>query len=310
MTDPLKEMRRSWAERQLPAGIADRYTWQTRMIRLVPDWHFHELVVPRIFFTQGRSPQTYDDDPMSAYARGKESDPWDSISLRRDKAAWRDSHALLTSGPRVRQPQAVNHVAAMVESGALTADDYALHIAGIARGKEAAKQILWRHDRFPAPMALLKDADLAERLGTMLQSSEIAGKGLNASCRVLCANYLVPGFDMMAKDKQRELLRPNPKHPTDIDCLSKEIDPRRSYWARMEGHFYALLRELPADKDAASERWRAAVEREAKKAFKESADQLGQSARAIRARALVNPSLRPRANNACNGESNQKEVIA
>jgi CRISPR system Cascade subunit CasA len=280
MDDALTWMRRSWTERQLPRGIADRYSWQTRMIRIVPNETASDLVVNEVFFTQGRSPAKYDDDPMCAYARGEAADPWRPMPLRRDRAAWRDSHALLKKGGNVRQPQAVENASNMLDVGVLKREEYTLNVVGLARGREAAKQVLWRHDRLPAPAALLKNADLVERLGDLLQRAEGEGKSLRSRTRELCSAYLSVGGR-----------KPDPDA---VNTLAEEIDPRRSYWARLEGCFYALLRELPKDKEAASEQWHKAVAQEARKAFDESANQLGQSARAIRARALVRPRFDPR----------------
>ena len=305
--DSLQTARRSWSERQLPRGIADRYTWQTRMIRIVPDGTCGNVVARAVFFTQGRSAAEYDDDPMCVYERKAPSDPWDTVSVRRDRAAWRDSHALLRSFGNVRrQPRAVEFVAQLLLDGAIASEDHTVNVVGLASGGKAAKFVLWRHDRLPASSSLLKEPDLVERLERLMGDSERTGGGLVHACRVLCANYLTPEFDELPEEKKRNLLKPNYRHPTDIDRLSQEIDPRRSYWARLEGCFYALLRELPKDKEAASEQWHKAVEQEARKAFDESANQLGQSARAIRARALVRPRFDPRRPSAGNAHPTEE----
>ena len=92
---------------------------------------------------------------------------------------------------------------------------------------------------------MMRDPDLVERLGHLTGIAEGTGNDLRYRCRLLCANYLVRGFDALDQRERQTLLRSNPRRPTDIDNLSMEIDPRRDYRARMESHFHALLRELP-----------------------------------------------------------------
>lgn len=270
--------RRSHAAR----GIVDRYTWQSRLLRLIPEVIHGETVAREVYFTQGRNADKSPEDPMKAYMKSEE-EGFTPVSLSIAKASWRDSHSMFAVNRDVfRRPGMFDLIASLLESGVVAPDaTYTVNVVGLATApNKAGKFILWRHDRLPAPAALLKDADLVERLGDLLRSSEHTGTNLWQKARELCAAYLSMG------DKKAD--------PDAATKLAEEIDPRRDYWARMEGHFYTLLRELPKEKEAASDQWYDAVEGEAYRAFKRSADQLGQSARAIRARAKVSPRFDPR----------------
>jgi len=256
------------------AGVADRYTWQSRLVRILPPQETGQRTVGDVYFTQGRSADKSADDPMKAYVRD-DREGFIPITLNSAKATWRDSHALLSfDRQRFKRPQVFDHTANLVADGLLDcSEDLVVNTVGLATAPgKAGKFTLWRHDKMPAPAIMLKDVDLVERLGSLLNAAESASESLWYSARELCAAYLAVGSR-----------KADPKATSN---LAADIDPRRDYWARMETHFYALLRELPTDKDAASARWHNSVIREARAAFHRSADQLGQSGRAIRARAL------------------------
>jgi CRISPR system Cascade subunit CasA len=263
-------------------GISDRYSWQSRLLRLIPTVVARQTVVREVYFTQGRNADKAPDDPMKAYTK-REEEGFTPVTLSVSRASWRDSHAMLATNRAVfRRPGMFDLVASLLESGVIAPEaSFTVNVVGLATApNKAGKFILWRHDRLPAPAVLLNDANLVERLGDLLTSAERIGALLRNFARDLCRAYLSTAGK-----------------PADSDAVNKladEIDPRRSYWARLEGCFYALLRELPKDKETASEQWHKAVAQEARKAFHESANQLGQSARAIRARALVRPRFDPR----------------
>jgi len=256
-------------------GIIDRYTWQSRLMRILPTQEESKVFVKEVFFTQGREADKSPHDPMKAYTRS-EKEGFVPISLSMFKASWRDAHSILsTNKNEILRPAAFNFVAELLYEGILESDaTYTVNAVGLATApNKAGKFILWRHDRFTTPAVLLKNQDLVERLGELLGDSERVGSRLWEVTRELCKAYLSMG-----------------ERKTDADAvtnLSSEIDPRRDYWSKMEGHFHTLLRELPKDKDAAGKQWNEAIVREARVAFNKSASQLGQSGRAIRARAKV-----------------------
>ena len=280
--------RESWARPQRIAGVAQLYTWQGRLVRLPPTQRNGHLMVSALYFTQGRSAHDTEEqdvmDPMKAYRRDGDDKPWMAVRLDRRKAAWRDAHALLSRDrKRFKCSGIIEQVASLIEDGSLPADTmYTINAAGIAKGKEAAKVMLWRHDRFPAPGALLTDTDMVERLGYALRCAETIATQLDRANRRLCQLFLSPETSP-------------PPDKKDVTKLSDSIHPRRAYWSRLEGKFHTLLHDLPADKERATDEWLHGVKTEADRAFHESAGQLGQSPRAIRARARVYANFDPEA---------------
>ncbi len=265
-----------------PCGYADRYTWQSRLIRI---YEKNGVVGSPIVVTQGLVMESEKElpshlrDPMFCYMVSndkKEISPW---NLKQNRASWRDLHALLAIWPKSnggnRPPLSLyffDYVADKLEQE-FNSREVELNVFGTV--SDRAKIWCWRHERMRVQSCLLHNNDLVERLSWLLNEAERIGRRLKDSTRELCRHYLSLGERV-----------PQPK---DVDNLSEKLNPHRDYWAKLEGHFYTLLRQLPLDKDAASETWYQTIIREAYAAFNKSAGQLGQSARAIRARALVYP---------------------
>jgi len=260
-------------------GPVDRFTWQSRRVRLIPERrHQGTTVVCQLCFTQGRSADKSPYDPMKAYRRD-ERQGFVPVSLSAGKAAWRDLHALVSLEESTKRPASLNHAARMVRAGIL--ESRLLHtvdVVGLATApNKPGKFLLWRHDRMPVPAALLGDQDLMSYLAGAIQCAEDMAKqpwGLQRRMERVCRLFAAPAAD-----------RPGGRAPRreDIAPLLDSLNPQRSYWSRLEEPFYRFLQDLPDDPDGASECWLDAVETEARRSFREACRALGTSARAIRA---------------------------
>lgn len=271
-------------------GVVDRLTWQSRLVRLLPN----DGTVSRIYFTQGRSADRSTGDPMKVYRVSKEEGVA-VLPLNSGRAAWRDAHSILTipaTNSNERRPECFNLVARARSTGAVQPErQFVAHVVGLASAqKKAGKFLLWRHDRMPVSAALLADVNLIERLGRLLQDAEQAAIRLNNRTRRIAKLYLAP-YAESPKGRQAD--------KGDVDRVADAIDPRPAYWARLEKHFSTLLEHLTNDWDtarndwkaedqqAATNVWREHVKGEARKALEESIRSLGTTARAIQAVARV-----------------------
>lgn len=271
-------------------GVVDRLTWQSRLVRLLPNGGSFS----RMYFTQGRSADKSPGDPMKVYRASKE-EGISALPLSSGKAAWREAHSILTipaANSNERRPECFNLVARARSTGSVQPErQFVAHVVGLATppGK-AGKFLLWRHERMPVPTALLADVNLIERLGGLLQDAEQAASELNFRTRRIAKLYLAPHAE-----------EPDGRKPDDKDVanLIEKIDSRPAYWARLEKHFFAVLEKLPNDWDtasnywkqdnqqAATNAWRKHVKFEAQQALEESIRSLGTTARAIQAVARV-----------------------
>jgi CRISPR system Cascade subunit CasA len=273
---------KSWERPTTFAGAVQRFAPLSRFIR-VRDRQ-------SMFFTNGLKTAVDSDDPMKAYSRQDDNQPYQALKLSEDRAAWRDAHTLFSLGSSVRKPPAsLNHIARLVWNGivAKTAQPRA-NVVGLAT--DQGKALLWRHERMPVPPAMLAEDDLIGRLGRLLQDAEQAALELNNRTRRIAKLYLAP-----------EAESPDGRQPDkdEVTKVGESLDPSPAYWARLEKHFFELLQNLPEDWDtdrnywkpddqqAATNAWHKHVKDEAQRALQESILSLGTTARAIQAVARV-----------------------
>lgn len=266
-------------------GIVDRFTWQSRLIRLLPE----NGGFSRMYFTQGRSADKSQGDPMKVYRMSKEEGV-SALPLSSGKATWREAHSILTipkANSKEQRPGCFNLLArARLDDAISPEKKFAVQVVGMASApKKAGKFLLWRHERMPVPVEILNDVNLIERLGGLLQNAEHASSELDHRTRRIARLYLKP--DGQEPDK------------SEVTKITESVDPRPSYWARMEKHFFELLEHLAEDWDTekegwkpdqeqkATNMWREQVKREARQALEESIRSLGTTARAIQAVARV-----------------------
>lgn len=270
-------------------GVVDRLTWQSRLVRLLPN----DGTFSRMYFTQGRSADKSPGDPMKAYRQSRE-EGISAVPLSSGKAAWRDAHSIFTipaANSHERRPECFNLAARASSTFGQPQRQFMTHVVGLASApNKAGKFLLWRHERLPVPAALLDDVNLIERLGDLLQNAEQAASELNNRARRIAKLYLAPDADSPSGRQADK---------DEISRVADAIDPRPAYWARLERHFFALLENLakdwdtehrgwkPDDQQAATNTWRNDVKDEAKKALEESIRSLGTTARAIQAVARV-----------------------
>lgn len=279
-------------------GYRDRLTWQSRLIRLLPIETKNGTIVRRACFNHGRSADNGQNsyDPMLAYRRDEKRGDL-VVRLSDEKASWRDMHALIgVSEAGVKKtPDAMGFVSEV--EGLPASYRLRVNVAGLAN--DQAKVLLWRHDRYALPLAVLKDRDdkqaLTSALRDLTKEAEDMAYFLWGKTRDLCTNFLAP----MMHDPLGKPLEGGMKADKDrVSALAQSIDPRSAYWARLESGFQRLLLHIADDEGDASEEWRDALECQARIAFGEAVSQLGDSVRAIKAEALANayfkaPSRRP-----------------
>lgn len=171
----------------------------------------------------------------------------------------------------------------------------------------------------PVPLKILGSFDLTERLGGLIAEAETVGAELSRGLRwdsrmrrtirkepvgriqAIADLVLSPSMVMRSPGVLRTSEGRAPEDALNKAALdlSESLDPRPSYWARLEKHFFSLLEDLPNDWDSASDdwkpddeqgatnAWRKHVRSEARRSLEESIRSLGTTARAIQAVARV-----------------------
>jgi CRISPR system Cascade subunit CasA len=274
-------------------GSVDRFTWQSRLVRLLPEKSNGITVVRRCYITQGRSADITNPDPMHAYYTSKKAGNV-VVRLSADKASWRDAHALFSFSDGAPKPACFGSIATLIREGTPRLNRhrlYQVHIAGLAN--DQAKVLLWRHDRFSIPLALLDQSAQGNLLENKLKMwMQWADRGEWTDGKSKCM-----GMASKLSERTKSVVRyylsqsgqrnPDPK---DVSNLAKALDPLGAYWARLENHFQDLLlkiAEAPDDEpwlEKAGDIWARAIKTEADRAYREAViNGLGESARAIQA---------------------------
>ncbi|HLJ56863.1 MAG TPA: type I-E CRISPR-associated protein Cse1/CasA [Chthonomonadaceae bacterium] len=281
-----------------PRGTRDRLTFQARLVRLLPGGSADDPVVRRAAFNHGRSldaPGQGRFDPMLAY-RASKKEGYLVTRLSPERAAWRDFHALIgLNQPAAGRPDRVTpralhqlHASLAMDVAGLEANRaIRLNVAGIAN--DQAKVLLWRHDHLDAPAFALCDENLAARLGVLLSEAEEIAATLRAGTRRLCDLFIAPAsVDARGARVEGAL----PADTDRVTALADAVDTRPTYWARLESAFQALLLAIAADPEGASEQWKDTIEREARAAFEEVIERLGECPETWKAAELVRPDFR------------------
>ncbi|MGD9676700.1 MAG: type I-E CRISPR-associated protein Cse1/CasA, partial [Candidatus Bipolaricaulia bacterium] len=297
----------SWTASVGFAGPVQRFAPLSRFVRVLDN--------RTMFFTNGLKATRDSDDPMKAYYRKSDAEPYVALELNEDKAAWRDAHTLLAVDTANRKPPAsLNFAARLERDGTIRAGvRFRANVVGLATKQGSC--LLWRHERMPVPAALLSNVDLVEQLGILLNEAEAAGTRLSAGlfwssklkrtvrsepvgrAQQIADLFISPALAVQAEGRSRreDGRAPDDAHNKAALDLSKHLDPRPAYWARLERHFFDLVENLPGDWDAATggwkpddqqvatRTWREHVKREARQALEESIRALGTTARAVQA---------------------------
>jgi len=291
------------AEDRHPDGYLDLLTWQSRRIRLIPETDGDRIFVARAVVMKGfglSSTWKVTNDPMVAFwkrptAKPSES-PWIPLTFDPARALWRNSLSLYQSTEaQTLRPKTADWIANLATDEILPQGTrYAIDALGLAIHPIRAVTMLWRHERLPLPLDLLRDTEYAPLIAQALDAAEDA------------ANQLRPGYDKSRK-QQRALQffvdsllgiasqtpiqrdrRPTTKGAEFLKSLG--IDER--YWSRLEAPFRDFIVALPADREGALEAWINRVEETARVAFEETMRSFDTSARALKAEALASRRFR------------------
>ncbi|HJZ55960.1 MAG TPA: type I-E CRISPR-associated protein Cse1/CasA [Gemmataceae bacterium] len=233
-----------------PYGYLDYLTWQSRTLRLQPAVENGVLAVRRVFYAQGRrcEPEASFFNPMVAFNRKVEKDPWQPVRFNEFRDLWRDSAALyqirdpdkgLERAPRIVHDLAADRLRDVLSASAR----YTLSAFGLCTDK--AKVNFWRHESLLLPLAYLDTPELVEKLKLALKLAEEVGKALRAAAWATAANRLT-GDSGMSPDADR------------VRSLLDSFAPERLYWSRLELPYRDLLVALAgdgADRDALVRHW-------------------------------------------------------
>lgn len=238
-----------WESNALPEaeqpiwGLTQRYTWMSRLVKLIPESITDETGEVR---TVIRSMQysaacklkqgAFDErDPMLAHrVVDEKTGDLRAINFRRNRDLWRDYASFAPKG--AYPPKVVNNATAIKRKLKLKS---ATPMLVVGATNDKAKFEFWRSELFVLPEALTSDAsDVAYGLLTKsLMLTEDTGRALRGSAFIL-ASHLLAHSD--GRDPDRN----------DVSKLAGSFPTMQLYWSRLGLAFHPFLHLFSEDFDA------------------------------------------------------------
>lgn len=255
-------------------GYLDLLTWQSRCIRLIPEFHGGVVKISRINYAQGEVlMDTEVSDPQCPMYR-HERLGWRPLQLQPERVLWRDSTALFRVDDVDMGIKAIDASRWLSE---FVIDNYIPDVAlfkmsvyGMSTSQ--ARIDLWRHEELPLSVAYLVEKELVEQLQSGLDFAESVHEDLRSTLYILASCILVPPSDSGERKPDR----------AQINQYSQSFPAHREYWSRLEVPFLELLDALPC-LQGALEQWQKTVAKTAIHALDHTILGLQQSARTLRA---------------------------
>ncbi len=219
--------RLSQGVKRASSGLADRYTWRIRSIRLVEN---NLGRVEKLAFASGVGDSSVDQvDPMLGY---RIDDERGKLPVQfRDRGLWRDFDSLLPDQSHLG-PQVIEHALRLTRSN-LVRFPRSVLVLGQANSK--AKIEYWRMERFALPEALTGDRFIRTEILQLLREAEDAQKCLWLASRSYARDLLSRG--------EREPVA------NDIKAFVKQMPTNSWYWSALEARFHEILQEYTLERD-------------------------------------------------------------
>jgi CRISPR system Cascade subunit CasA len=240
------------AKERIPHGYLDYLTWQSRMIRLIPEGPGDEPVVRGLYYAQGEILNAEGFfDPETPY-RKIEKLGWKSIRFTTNRVLWRDSTAIFqlsdSDEKENRPPRAIEWVSLLVNRNYISsAYKSRIDVYGLCNDKKnQAKIHFWRREQMPLPIRYLEEPELVNTLGAEIQLAEDGASALHDALYVLALYLADPLID------QKENSKPDKK---EIQRMLNSFHAESLYWSVLEMPFYRLLEELPIASVDARQKW-------------------------------------------------------
>ncbi|NQE51168.1 type I-E CRISPR-associated protein Cse1/CasA [Herbaspirillum rubrisubalbicans] len=263
------------AEPTLASGPNDRYTRLSRAILLLAD----DEACRRVRYLRFAVGLALDDDEhapdtMASYREG--SLGMVRLSFSEGRAIWRDLSSLVpdASGKHAQPAAVLSYSNALLERLGDGHDWVTLMVLGLS--SKQAKLLRWRVDCFELPQRLLAQEDAAELLRGYLRQSEELYASIRKTASLMLAKAMPDSDHKDTRSRARTIFDNGPT--------------AAAYFSTLERRLPVLLESLATDQVGQADRyWQSSRLEAAEMAWGTVCRQLGDSARALRARAQSEP---------------------
>lgn len=217
--------------KRVPAGIADLYSWQARLV-LLESCSTGGVVFVRFVAGLGHESTAPITDPMLAYKTDKEKGRL-ILRFSENKGIWRDFDSLLP-GAGGEAPLTIQHSIRLAGRD-LSLLPKSILTLGLRYTPPNANADFWRMEAFEFPSALAGKKEIREDIRQLLQVTDDSQKALWRACKSFARDLLSRG--------ERD---PDGK---DISYFVKQMPASAVYWSTLEAAFHDVLRHYTADAD-------------------------------------------------------------
>lgn len=209
-----------------PCGLADRYTWRTRTIRL----NDHGGGIQKVAFASGVKLEENDQkDPMLAYRIDEKHGCLPCFFSQ--KGLWRDFDSLLPDQNDLC-PEVVNHAIELTKRNDMR---FPVSILALGQANNKAKIEYWRMLRFALPRALQGNRSVRADIRRYLDEASEIQKALYSASRIFARNQLSRG------DREPAA--------SDVSAFLSQMQGTPLYWSILETQFHKLLQGYTLEKD-------------------------------------------------------------
>lgn len=277
-------------------GYLDYLTWQSRRIKLIRDDNSEQVKSCQLQQNFKLKESELFFDPFKVYGKRedrKDKKAYYTLGLKEDKGLWRESHAIFQQAKTDDRRNLFDHLAEIegfIREGEIEGEKkYSISIFGIINNKASVLQ--WAHERLPLPLAYLKDNELLNKLEKSIDCAVKFGGILQDSIKKLRKN-----LNEQAWESSIRSVSPMDKYKQEGKLIN--LLPAMSvYWSSLEVRFKKLLTDLPEKQDEAMQEWYRVVDKTATKAFNQSVNSLGNSAKELKAIAKADKEFHDRSKN-------------
>ncbi len=224
--DALELLRKGWSRADF--GWADRYTWQSRSIRLQPSKQGTE--VAGLALASGVGFESEDQiDPMLSYRIDAKNG---KLPIQfQERGLWRDFDSLLPDNSHLA-PRVIEHAIALTRT---YPDRFPRSVMVFGQANNKAKIVFWRLERFVLPAALAADRYIRSDIRRFLNIAENSQKALESACSSYARDLLSRG-DRKPKEK-------------DVSGFVSQMTCIPWYWSALEGGFHDSLQAYTLEKN-------------------------------------------------------------
>ena len=293
-------------DRKIPDGILDLLTWQSRRILLIPHDENDQIQVKEMMICPG--PGVAEDYENPFYSINYREDSKGELKKRivrftENRALWRDSAVLLErSSQRQKRVRAMDWAEKLISDQILRIP---IRLNGFGQCTEPGKKkaFFYREEKITYPADYLYDEENSALLTRCMDMTNTVQGQLFGAMSVLAERFLASESDLSEGRKP---------DPSAKDALRKHLFSEQLFWDELEIPFYALINEIPRQKDEAVRNWAETVKRIARDALEDAIQSLGTSPQAMKAGAqasrMLNAGLKKALGETQPNEITRKEV--